>query len=319
MKFVSSICAVIGVELFAATLAIAQAPQVAAVFPAGGMRGTRTDVKIEGSALVGLRDVFVSGTGIKAKISKVEADGNSATISLDIASDASPGPYELRVISPRGISGPSYLWAGITPEINEVEPNDQLLKAMKLPQTPITVNGRVHASEDVDWYEFTAAAGETFVIDIVANRIFSPMDAALELRDASGHIIAEASEGYDRDPKIVYTSTKGGIYRLQVRDTLYRGSRNYVYRLTIGKLPIIASLVRSIAKRGEPLSSSVEGFNLGSTRTVSLDAKMVDGKGDVAWKYFQTSEGTALAERVALVDGSIVDTTTPGASSVLSS
>ncbi len=317
MKFFARISAIVGFELIFIGQTLAQAPQVVAVFPAGGLRGTRVDVKLEGSALAGTKEILVSGSGIKAKLLKVEPDGNSGMISLDIASDASPGPYELRALTPRGVSAPVYLWTGIAPEINETEPNDQFPKAMKLPTTPVTVNGRMDAPEDVDWYEFNVAPRETFVIDIVANRIYSPMDAALELHDAAGHLIAEASEGFDRDPKIVYTSKMGGVYRLQVRDTLYRGGKNFVYRLTIGKLPIITKMAKPIAKRGEALSSAIDGFNLGTTKSVSLDSNQISKLGSSAWEYIQTSEGPAIPERVSIVDGNIVDPNPGGATSII--
>ncbi|MEP6756211.1 MAG: hypothetical protein ABJA67_11975 [Chthonomonadales bacterium] len=249
--------------------ALAQAPQALDIFPPGGTLASHVDAQLEGSVLLGASSVVISGTGVKVALGAPATDGNSVPLKVDIAADAAPGPYEVRVITPKGVSNPTYFWVGGYVPAVEVEPNDQPERATKLEKLPITVSGRMNAAEDVDWFSFHAEAGETFAIDIIANRLYSPMDAALELRDNENHILELAMEGYDRDPKMVHTFKKSGTYLVQVRDTMYRGGRNYVYRLSVGKVPYIQSIWPNGAKRGEGLNSKIEGANLGSVSSVT--------------------------------------------------
>lgn len=253
----------------------AQAPQVNAVWPPGGMRGTKVAARVEGGNLTGVQSVLVSGTGVKATIG-TGGDGGKIPLSLEIAADAGPGPYEVRVTTTKGVSNPAYLWVGAFPEKAEVEPNSLLEQAMKLDSTPVTVFGRMDAAEDVDWYSFPAQVDETLVVDIAAYRLYSQMDSFIELRDPMGRLVASAMEGYDRDPRIIFKTKIAGTYKLQVRDVEYRGGAGYIYKVTIGKVPAITSLSPAAGRRGQTLQSQVEGVNLGgmTSWSVPLPAEM---------------------------------------------
>lgn len=284
----SSLC------LLAAPHVPARAQNIADVWPPGAPRGGKATVRIEGSGFGGAKGVLVSGRGVKAVMGAAAADGNSIPLSLEVAADAGPGPYEVRVVTAAGLSTPGYFWVGAFKEIEEKEPDNQPAEAMKLDKLPITVNGRVNNPEDVDWYQFHAGAGETMVFDICSNRLFAPLDPFLELRDTENHLLGMAMEGYDRDPRLIHTFEKAGEYLLQVRDTLYRGGGSFVYRLTLGKIPVITQITPAGGKRGETLSAAVSGVNLGgmTTATFPLPADMPE---DRTWfAHVETPNGPAL-------------------------
>jgi hypothetical protein len=247
----------------------AQAPQVNAVWPPGGMRGGKVSARVEGGNLTGVQSVLVSGKGVTVT-QGTGGDGGHIPLTLDIAPDAGPGPYEVRVTTSKGVSNPAYLWVGAFTEKAEVEPNSQLEVAMKVDSTPVTLFGRMDQGEDVDWYTFPAQADETLVVDIAAFRLFSQMDPFLELRDPKGRLVASAMEGYDRDPRIIYKTKLAGDYRLQVRDVQYRGGAGFLYKVTVGKVPVITSLSPAAGRRGQTLQTQVEGVNLGGMATLSV-------------------------------------------------
>jgi hypothetical protein len=277
----------------------AQAPQIGAVWPPGGMRGAKVAANVEGANLAGATSVLISGKGVKAQLGSPVTNAASIPLTLDIAPDAGPGPYEVRVITPLGVSNPGYLWIGAVPETAEVEPNNQPEQSMKLDKLPTAVYGRINAPEDVDWYTFKAEAGDTYVFDICSNRLYSPLDAALDLRDAKGLPLGSAMVGYDRDPRLIYTFKRAGDYRIQVRDTQYRGGGNFIYKLTLGKLPVITSMMPPAGKRGETLSAKIEGFNLGGDKTVSIPLPPDMPENKTYWALPQTAGGTALPIAVA--------------------
>jgi len=269
--------------------------------------------RIEGANLGGVTKALISGQGVKAQIGAPATDGNSVPLTLEIAPNAAPGPYEVRVIAPKGGSNPAYLWIGAWPEIAEAEPNNRPAEAMKPDRLPLTIYGRMDGPEDVDWFAFHAEAGETLVFDICAYRLYSALDPALELRDSADRLLDSAMEGYDRDPRLLYTFKAAGTYYLQVRDVMYRGGSNFVYRLTLGRLPVITALSPPGGRRGETLTAAVEGVNLGEMKTwnMTLPADMPENR---AWYvHVQTPNGPALPVVVAGDDNPQMSE--PGASS----
>jgi hypothetical protein len=279
--------------------AAAQAPQVAAVWPPGGMRGGKVEARVDGANLAGATAVHVSGAGVKAALGAPAPDGKTAPLTLEVASDAGPGPYEVRVQTGKGVSNPAYLWVTATPEAAETEPNNQPEQATKLAALPVTVYGRMDAAEDVDWFEFQAAAGETLVFDIAASRLYSALDAALDLRDSAGRILGTAMEGYDRDPRILHTFKQAGTYRVQVRDALFRGGGTYIYKLTLGKLPAVIALTPSGARPGETLNALGVGANLGAGGQVSLQIPAGAPEG-AAWAFPMVNGVAGVPVQVAV-------------------
>jgi hypothetical protein len=255
--------------LLAAAPASAQAPNVGFVFPPGGQAGTSPEVTINGGNLQGATAVLVSGQGVKAEITK-NTEGGTTPLKLTLDPNAVPGVRELRVVTPRGVSNAGRIWVGSYPEANEAEPNNTLASPQKLEKLPLVLNGQVNGGEDVDTFTFQAAAGDTYVFDMVASRMASALDAYLMLTDARGKLIAYAQEGFDRDPRIIHTFQAGGTYALQVRDTMFRGGGNFVYKVTMGKVPVITSYLPIAGTCGESLEMRVEGANLGPMKTVSV-------------------------------------------------
>jgi hypothetical protein len=282
------------IYLLTSIVASAQPPQITTVWPPGGMIGSRVSARIEGERLGGATSVLVSGKDVTAQIGSPTQDGKILPLDLQIRSDASPGPYEVRVVSPKGVSNPGYVWIGTLPEVPETEPNEAPPQATKLAKLPITIYGRIDKPEDMDWYAFHAASGETIVVDICAFRIYSPLDPVIELRDSSQNLLASVMEGYDRDPRLIYTFKKTGEYRLLMRDTMYRGGTPYVYRLTLGKLPVITTMNPMTGRRGETFHAAVEGVNLGGMKTLTLTLPK-DMPLDRPWYFVpQTPNGPAL-------------------------
>lgn len=249
--------------------AAAQVPGVSFVFPAGGQTGSTPTVTVGGSNLQGATGVLVSGEGVQAQI-KDAANAGALALTLNIAPNAVPGVREVRVVTPRGTSNAGRLWVGAYPELNEVEPNNVVGTPQKLEKLPVTVNGQVNGGEDLDIFTFQATAGDTYVFDLVAYQMASALDGYLSLTDARGKTLQTVVEGFDRDPRLIHTFKQSGTYAIHVRDTMFRGGGNFVYKLTAGKIPAVTGYLPVGGKRGQKVDVTLEGVNLGGMKTMAV-------------------------------------------------
>lgn len=266
--------------LLPGSAAVAQAPSIGFVFPTGGPAGSSQPVTVNGGNLQGAKDVLLSGQGVRATI----ADASNAaalSLTLEIAADAVPGPREMRVVTPGGTTNAGRVWVGIYPNLLEKEGNNGIVDAQKVESLPVTVQGQVNGAEDVDNFAFTAGANETFVFDLAAFRMASALDGYLALYDARGKILASTLEGFDRDPRLVYTFRQSGAYVIQVRDTLYRGGGNFTYALSMGKLPLVTGYLPMGGRRGSTVTVNLEGVNLGGMTTLPVQLPSESGPMEV--------------------------------------
>ncbi|MGV3723515.1 MAG: hypothetical protein ACO1SX_21680 [Actinomycetota bacterium] len=271
--------------------ASAQVPNVGFVFPSGGQVGQKATVNISGANLQGATQVLLSGTGVQAQITK-NTEAGALPVELTIAPDALPGMREVRVVTPRGTSNAGRIWLAAYPDTNEVEPNSLLSQAQKLEKLPAVINGQINGGEDVDCFTFRANAGETFVFDLVANRMASGLDGYVGLFDSRGKIVQSALEGFDRDPRLIHTFKTAGAYTLQVRDSMYRGGGNFTYRLTMGKVPAVTGMYPMGGKRGQMVTVNLEGVNLGDMKSMPVQ---IPADGDEVTVPVSTPLGAATA------------------------
>jgi hypothetical protein len=287
----------IGMAMLAALLgavpARAQGPQFNSFYPPGAQRGTTVTVTARGTALRRVDRVLVSGEGVTATLTEGQTGDSERTLSVVIAADAEPGVRELRFVSPRGTSNAGYFWVGTWREIEEIEDNDAPARAQVLSRLPVTVNGRLGHDTDIDCFAFFAAAGDTLVMDAAAPSFRSPVDPLLELLDPSGRRIARMMERSGRDPRLVHRFAQPGRYTLVVHDATYRSGPNYLYRLTIGKLPLVTRIMPLGGRAGTRVALKVEGVNLGDMR--ELEVSLPQGPGHTRMTVVpETPNGPAL-------------------------
>lgn len=176
------------------------------VFPAGLRRDAESAVTVYGWNLPG-------------------AKGES--LSLKIAPQPS-GRYELTV--PGGVNHLA-LPVDEEPESIETEPNDVVEQALDI-SLPTTMNGRLNAPEDVDFFAFTAKKGERLSLDVDSADLQFPMDGVLSIVDAAGKSLLEADDvKASRDPSLKYTVPADGRYLVKLRERAGAGGADFVYRL----------------------------------------------------------------------------------------
>ena len=172
-----------------------------------------------------------------------------AVLTLRIAPDAPPGCREFRLATPSGraaiqLTNPVRFYVGNVPEFREQYYQLPPLKRKPVLFTiPSAVNGQIDPGE-TDLFKFKLAKGET-VHFALKGRILNPyigdgvpgnFQPVLEVKDEAGKSLAFANDNYfDPDPILNFTAPADGLYTLEIRDALYRGRADFVYRIDAGR------------------------------------------------------------------------------------
>ena len=191
------------------------------------------------------------------------------------------GERELRILNAGGISNRFRFLVGELPEITEVEPNNEKTAPQKLASLPVVIDGQI-LDTDRDYFPFPAKAGETLVLSVqarsllpfIADAVPGWFDPQLTVYDAAGKQVAFADDHrFLPDPVLFFRPPADGEYTLELRDVVYRGRGDFVYRLTMGALPLVTDVFPLGGQRGSDVAVEYRGVNLTDARgTVSVPA-----------------------------------------------
>ncbi len=173
---------------------------------------------------------------------------DTLTLQVTINKDVEPGEYELRVITTNGLSNHLMFQVTGLEEVFEAEPNDEVADTVGFaPELPLLLNGQIMPG-DIDCFRFYAERGDDLVFRVQARALVPYLadavpgwfQAVLTLYDANGKEIAYIDDfRFDPDPVLICQVPKNGEYVLEIRDSIYRGRRDFVYRIAMGELPFI--------------------------------------------------------------------------------
>jgi hypothetical protein len=240
------------------TLASAQTsfPMVTHVTPVAVQRGTTAEVKVEcrTSSLADAYKVMFEGTGISAAILPLKEKPKlnpksqvpvvpAITLKVTVEADAHPGVREFRIATRHGVSSLGQLVVVDAPVVLEAPGINSQEKAQPAP-VPCVACGRVEAAENVDYYKFSAKAGQVLTFEVFCARIQDKIhdlqkhaDPLVTVFDAAGKELAASDDGFFADPVLGFSVPKDGEYRVAVRDAKYDGDPRWAYALTITDRP----------------------------------------------------------------------------------
>lgn len=194
------------------------------------------------------------------------------TVIIDVAIDgtAAPGDREIRLMTPNGLSNPLCFQVGRMVETREQEPNDASITNLPVADLPVTINGQVFPG-DVDRFRFRARSGQRLVIEADARHLIPYLadavpgwfQATLAVYDSTGKELAYDDDyRFDPDPVLLFQVPADGEYYVQMRDSIYRGREDFVYRITIAERPFITGMYPLGGRAGEVVNAWVAGWNL---------------------------------------------------------
>jgi len=166
-----------------------------------------------------------------------------AILHLVIDPDAKPGRREVRIVCGGGVTNPLAFYVGDAPEICEPRYVAPYLKPDPRPcfAVPANLNGQIRPGE-TDRFDFEAAAGAVFtfrcfgraLVPFLGDGVPGHFQPVLEIFDAKGRSVAFADDNrFDPDPVLEFSAPAAGRYTLAVRDALYRGREDFVYRIEV--------------------------------------------------------------------------------------
>jgi hypothetical protein len=221
----------------------------------------------------------------------------TVTLQVAIAPGAEPGRRELRVATPQGLSNPLVFCVGQLPEFTETESIDVVLPGPNQPVNqvqinrpatnmsialPATVNGRIKPGlprlqaqaragqpftpGEADRYRFQARQGQQLVVAASARELMP------YLADSGNEVAYCDDYRFHPDPVVHYVVPKDGEYTVEIKDALYRGREDFVYRITLGELPFVTGIFPLGGAAGAKTAVELTGWNLPSNKT-AMDAK----------------------------------------------
>jgi hypothetical protein len=250
------------------SLALAQLPvtQLTSIFPPGGKPGTTVEVTTAGADLDDADKLIFNHPGITAAAKMTTPTDFEKTpkampgqFTVTIAADVPPGTYEARLTGRFGQSNSRSFIVGTLSEVLDAG-NSSLEKAAVVPLGS-TFNGRVDANT-YDYVKIPLKAGERVMIDCVAERIDSRLNATLVLTDAPGKELMRVRDTIGADPVIDFTAPAEGHYVIKVFDVVYGGGAEYFYRLNVAAVPFVDFVFPPSAPAGSNNAFMIYGRNL---------------------------------------------------------
>ncbi|MFO0918290.1 MAG: hypothetical protein U0872_08250 [Planctomycetaceae bacterium] len=246
----------------------AQLPQtrVYSIFPLGGEAGTSFDLTLtSGADLEEINQLLFNHPGLTATPKLQTVSGQQPpvanTFTVTIAPDVPVGRYQLNAVGFFGISNPRTFQVGARPEITETEPNNSVEQAQSVEWNQ-TINARMNAATDVDWFKINGKAGQRMLGQLYARRLDSRLDGTIELYDVRGRRLAVARNNVHHDPLLDVTFPADGVYLLKVFDFVYGGGEEYAYRFTLTDGPHLDFVFPPAGAPGTTGPFTIYGRNL---------------------------------------------------------
>lgn len=212
----------------------AEPPTLEHLFPVGILRGATNTITLTGKFDPWPPKAWAGAPGLA-----FNAQTNKGKFDVTVSAEAPVGPLLVRLHNEAGASEPRFLVVTEKPDLLDVEPNDQFAKPQLIEQIPITINGKLDKSGDVDSFAVTLQPGQTLRAKLDAYILASKMDALLRLVTTNGIQRAWNHDHATLDPQLSWTAPEAGLFVVQVMgfkfpadaDVRLTGGDGCVYRL----------------------------------------------------------------------------------------
>jgi hypothetical protein len=295
--------------LFGTSTVRADPPVASYLFPAGGRLGTTVQFHTGGLCLNRSCSLEMIGRGVEASaiVHRTESPWFEGPLlplpesqqaedypramkgSVKITSDAPLGDRYVLLRTAQGVTNPLRFVVGNFPEVTEDETDGEPVPVAV--RAPVTINGRIFPREDVDVWAVPLKKGETLTALVDAQRIGSPLEAKLEIRDPAGTSVAEAVGTWGRDPRVRLTPATDGVYQVRITDVRSDGGPAFVYRLTLATGPVVDRVFPLGGRRGSRVDLEVSGTGVPSRSTVTIPKDA----GHIAAIVLTTNQGESLS------------------------
>jgi hypothetical protein len=252
---------------------VGQSPVLSYSVPSAVAPGKTTTLTFFGEKLNGPVQLW---TSFPARVDRVVSDktneqsSGEISFQLSVPKSVPVGIGTVQLATTNGVSVVQLVMIDDLRRIEENGTNKTIASAQEL-KLPVAVDGK---SEDLsfDYYAFKAKKGQRVSIDVVANRLGSPLDPVVRLLDATGKELAYCDDdpAAGSDARLSFTCPASGRYLIELRDIGYQGGSKYRYRLRIGNFPLASAPFPLGARKGAQTKVQFVGRAVDGVRPVGL-------------------------------------------------
>ena len=249
-----------------------KAPEMGYVYPSGARAGSKVNIVLGGYDWTPDMQLFVHDSRVKVEFTGSPSEifvppppywfGSRAyntalplprefPARITLPAGLPPGPVRWQAANANGSTATGVFLITAPTDGEEIQENAHARGPQKLAAIPATINGRLLRNEEVDRYQFTALRDGPITLALTARRIGSNFNAQLEVRDASGNLIADGADTTGNDLALTFAAKAGTVYFASLHDVDFRGDRAYVYRMGIYPGPRIVGALPAAGRLGE--------------------------------------------------------------------
>lgn len=187
-------------------LRIGEFPLVSAPYPLAVQRGTAAEIVPAGIAVANVAPAAINATADPAQ--------NWQPVAFRFPDKTASGFGHIAVVD--------------TPQTLEIEPNNSLEQAQAV-TAGNDLQGRLQEPGDVDFFQFTAKKGESWLLRGITRTVGSPTDLNLRLLKKDGSQIAAVDDTNTDEGELTFACPEDGDYILVVEDLTRRGGSEQAY------------------------------------------------------------------------------------------
>ena len=193
-----------------------------------------------------------------------------ATVQVSLSPNVQPGWYVLRLKTANGVSDPVRFHVTPWKEVLESEPNNKESPTVVNEELPVVLNGQIQPG-DVDHFRIRAKKGQHLVVAVLARELIPYLadavpgwfQATLRILDSSGREVAYVDDfWFHPDPVLAFDVPADGDYIIEIKDSIYRGRDDFVYRIVVGEVPYVTGVFPAGGRIGEDVTLQLMGWNL---------------------------------------------------------
>lgn len=220
-------------------LSIGHLPYVRRALPAGLGKNRSTVVTLSGVHLDQLDAVVLGDGAVRGEI--LEKHENQARVRFRVPAGLVSGTYKLHALhNGQEIALPTVMQVSNLSEVTPSAAPVSFKKPLDIEPSTI-VNGVILNPREAHHFRFHARAGETFVFHPESMKLGYHLDPTVTLFDSDGQKLGyaddpgadERTDEYQLDGDLSHRFAKDGTYIVAIRDGMYRGGEQLLYRLTV--------------------------------------------------------------------------------------
>lgn len=223
------------------------------------------------------------------------AIAETVRLRVTISPDADPGRRDLRLRTPMGLTNPRVFCVDQLPEFSKkpgrmrlslgpggpksMQPEPERQPPLEI-RLPAVVNGQIMPGA-VDRFHFRARRGQKLVLAVAARSLIPYLadavpgwfQATVAIFDAKGKELTYQDDyRFHPDPVLLYQIPVDGQYTVEIKDAIYRGREDFVYRIHLGELPYVTGVFPLGCRAGTQAKIEMHGWNLPS-KSLMYDAR----------------------------------------------